>query len=38
MLLNAKGRPLHVAATFKTDEWEGMLRVQATIKDAALAA
>jgi single-stranded-DNA-specific exonuclease len=38
ILLNAKGRPLHVAATLKTDEWEGMLRVQATIRDAAFAA
>jgi single-stranded-DNA-specific exonuclease len=38
MLLNAKGRPMHVAATFKSDEWEGMRRVQATIKDAAFAA
>lgn len=36
-LLNAKGRPLHVAATLKTDEWQGTVRVQATIRDAAYA-
>jgi single-stranded-DNA-specific exonuclease len=38
MLLNAKGRPLHVAATLKAEEWQGMLRVQASVRDAAFAA
>ncbi len=33
-LLEAKGRPLHVAATLKTDEWQGQTRVQAQIVDA----
>jgi single-stranded-DNA-specific exonuclease len=35
--LEAKGRPLHVAATLKTDEWQGQTRVQAQIVDAAFA-
>ena len=34
-LLNAKGRPLHVAATLKAEEWQGAIRVQAMIRDAA---
>ena len=38
MLLNAKGRPLHVAASLKADEWHGEVRVQAMIRDAAFAA
>ena len=36
-LLQHKGRRLHVAATLKVDEWQGQKRVQATIRDAALA-
>ena len=36
-LLEAKGRPLHVAATLKADEWQGQTRVQAQILDAAFA-
>lgn len=36
-LLNSKGRPLHVAATLKAEEWNGNTRVQAMIRDAALA-
>lgn len=38
MLLNAKGRPLHVAASLSADEWQGETRVQAQIRDAAFAA
>lgn len=34
-LLEAKGRPMHVAATLKADEWQGQVRVQAQILDAA---
>ncbi|MBI1211234.1 MAG: single-stranded-DNA-specific exonuclease RecJ [Alphaproteobacteria bacterium] len=34
-LLESKGRPLHVAATLKADEWQGQTRVQAQILDAA---
>ena len=34
-LLEAKGRPLHIAATLKADEWQGKVRVQAQILDAA---
>ncbi len=37
LLLQHKGRRLHVAATLKLDEWQGRTRVQATIRDAALA-
>jgi single-stranded-DNA-specific exonuclease len=37
VLLKHKGRRLHVAATLKVDEWQGQRRVQATIRDAALA-
>lgn len=37
MLLNSKGRPLHVAASFKAEEWQGNIRVQAMIRDAAFA-
>ena len=36
-LLNSKGRPLHVAASLKAEEWNGNLRVQAIIRDAAFA-
>ncbi len=36
-LLEAKGRPMHVAATLKADEWQGQTRVQAQILDAAYA-
>jgi single-stranded-DNA-specific exonuclease len=36
-LLNSKGRALHVAATLKAEEWNGATRVQAMIRDAALA-
>lgn len=35
LLLQHKGRRLHVAATLKLDEWKGQARVQATIRDAA---
>ena len=34
-LLEAKARPLHIAATLKADEWQGKARVQAQIIDAA---
>lgn len=34
-LLNSKGRALHVAATLKAEEWNGAVRVQAMIRDAA---
>jgi single-stranded-DNA-specific exonuclease len=37
MLLNSKGRPLHVAASLKAEEWNGNTRVQAMIRDAAFA-
>ncbi len=37
LLLGAKGRSLHVAASIKTDTWQGNVRVQAQIRDAALA-
>ena len=36
-LLNSKGRPLHIAASLKAEEWNGKLRVQAMIRDAAVA-
>jgi single-stranded-DNA-specific exonuclease len=36
-LLNSKGRPLHVAALLKAEEWNGNTRVQAMIRDAAFA-
>jgi single-stranded-DNA-specific exonuclease len=36
-LLESKGRPMHVAATLKADEWQGQVRVQAQIIDAAFA-
>jgi single-stranded-DNA-specific exonuclease len=36
-LLEAKGRPMHVAAALKADEWQGQTRVQAQILDAAFA-
>ncbi len=35
LLLNAKGRALHIAASLKADEWQGNVRVQAQIRDAA---
>ncbi len=35
ILLQSKGRELHVAASLKADEWQGQRRVQATIRDAA---
>jgi single-stranded-DNA-specific exonuclease len=35
-LLNSKGRPLHVAASLKAEEWNGSTRVQALIRDAAV--
>lgn len=34
-LLNSKGRALHVLATLKAEEWNGAVRVQAMIRDAA---
>jgi single-stranded-DNA-specific exonuclease len=37
LLLKHAGRRLHVAATLKVDQWQGKSRVQATIRDAALA-
>jgi single-stranded-DNA-specific exonuclease len=37
LLLGAKGRSLHVAASLKADTWQGNVRVQAQIRDAALA-
>jgi single-stranded-DNA-specific exonuclease len=37
MLLNNKGRPLHVAASLKAETWNGSMRVQAMIRDAAIA-
>ena len=36
-LLESKGRPMHIAATLKADEWQGQMRVQAQIIDAAFA-
>jgi single-stranded-DNA-specific exonuclease len=36
-LLNSQGRPLHVAASLKAEEWNGNTRVQAMIRDAAFA-
>jgi len=38
VLLNSKGRPLHIAAYLSADEWQGEVRVQAQIRDAAFAA
>ncbi len=38
LLLNSKGRPIHAAVTLKSDEYQGTVRVQATIRDAAFAA
>lgn len=35
LLLNAKGSALHIAASLKADEWQGNVRVQAQIRDAA---
>lgn len=35
VLLQSKGREVHVAASLKADEWQGQRRVQAIIKDAA---
>lgn len=37
LLLKHAGRRIHVAATLKVDEWQGQRRVQAVIRDAALA-
>jgi len=37
LLLNAKGRGVHVVASLKADAWQGQVRVQAQIRDAALA-
>lgn len=37
LLLKSKDRNLHVAATLKVDEWQGRRRVQAMIRDAAIA-
>lgn len=37
MLLNTKGRDIHIAASLKADEWQGQRRVQAQIRDAAFA-
>ena len=37
MLLNSKGRSMHIAATLKAEEWQGAMRVQAMIRDAAFA-
>jgi single-stranded-DNA-specific exonuclease len=37
ILLGAKGRLLHVVASLKADEWQGVRRVQAQIKDAVVA-
>jgi single-stranded-DNA-specific exonuclease len=37
LLLKSKERQLHVAATLKVDEWQGKRRVQAMIRDAAVA-
>lgn len=37
LLLNSKGRPIHVAASLKAEEWQGNIRVQAMIRDAAFA-
>ena len=37
-LLSSKGRPVHIAASLKAEEWRGEVRVQAMIKDAAFAA
>jgi single-stranded-DNA-specific exonuclease len=37
-LLNSKGRPVHVAASLKAEEWRGEVRVQALIRDVAFAA
>jgi single-stranded-DNA-specific exonuclease len=37
LLLGAKGRGVHVVASLKADEWQGQVRVQATVRDAALA-
>jgi len=37
VLLGAKGRGVHVVASLKADEWQGQVRVQATVRDAALA-
>ena len=38
VLLNSKGRPVHIAASLKAEEWRGEVRVQAMIRDAAFAA
>ena len=38
VLLNSKSRPVHIAASLKAEEWQGQVRVQAMIKDAAFAA
>lgn len=37
ILLNSKGRPLHVAGTLSTNSWQGNESVQMIIDDAALA-
>ena len=38
MLLNTRGRPVHIACSLKAEVWQGEVRVQAMIKDAAFAA
>lgn len=38
VLLQSKGRPVHIAASLKAEEWQGQVRVQAMIRDAAFAA
>jgi hypothetical protein len=37
LLLGAKGHGVHVVASLKADEWQGQVRVQATVRDAVLA-
>ncbi|MEQ1867119.1 MAG: DHHA1 domain-containing protein [Micropepsaceae bacterium] len=37
VLLQSKGRLVHIAASLKAEEWQGQVRVQAMIKDAAFA-
>ncbi|MCE9523618.1 MAG: single-stranded-DNA-specific exonuclease RecJ [Alphaproteobacteria bacterium] len=38
VLLNSKGRPVHIAASLKAEEWRGEVRVQMMVRDAAFAA
>ena len=37
LLLQSRGRDIHVAVTLKADEWQGQRRVQAMIRDAVFA-